>query len=71
MDLFPITATFLWTSRALPIWQGERGGSTLDGGAPFYGTYRTKDDKFVSIGPLEPQFYAELLKGDVLLCEAY
>ncbi len=35
----------------------------LDGGAPFYGVYETGDGKYVSIGSLEPQFYAELLKG--------
>ncbi|XP_052796857.1 alpha-methylacyl-CoA racemase-like [Mya arenaria] len=56
-------STFLWTSRALPIWPGKRGENNLDGGAAFYGTYKTKDDKYVSLGPLEPQFYADLLKG--------
>jgi alpha-methylacyl-CoA racemase len=40
---------------------GERRGShLLDGGAPFYGTYATADDKYVSIGALEPAFFAEL-----------
>jgi alpha-methylacyl-CoA racemase len=33
----------------------------LDSGAPFYDTYETKDGKFVSLGSLEPQFYAELV----------
>lgn len=56
-------STFLWTSRDIPIWQGKRGENNLDGGAAFYGTYKTKDEKYVSIGPLEPQFYAALLKG--------
>ncbi|HBX00887.1 MAG TPA: carnitine dehydratase, partial [Gammaproteobacteria bacterium] len=32
------------------------------GGAHFYGTYETKDGKFVSIGSIEPQFYALLLE---------
>src|SRR5271154_1908237 len=45
------------------IWNdGERGINLLDGGAPFYGTYETKDGKFVSIGSIEPQFYALLLE---------
>ena len=35
----------------------------LDGGAPFYGTYRTADDKFIAVGALEPKFYADFLKG--------
>lgn len=56
-------STFLWTSRDIPIWPGKRGENNLDGGAAFYGTYKTRDDKFVAIGPLEPQFYADLLKG--------
>ena len=47
----------------LPIWSGARGTNWLDGGSAFYGTYKTKDDKYVSVGPLEPQFYKDLLKG--------
>ncbi len=41
---------------------GERGTNLLDTGAHFYETYETKDGKFVSIGSIEPQFYAELLQ---------
>lgn len=47
------------TRAALGQWR-EPGTNTLDGGAHFYGTYRCADGKYVSIGPLEPQFYAEL-----------
>ena len=42
-------------------WTTQREANTLDGGAPFYGCYRCKDDRFVSIGPIEPQFYQQLL----------
>jgi alpha-methylacyl-CoA racemase len=42
-------------------WKPERGSNMLDGGAHFYGAYETKDGKFVSIGSIEPQFYALLL----------
>ncbi len=38
----------------------KRGSNLLDGGAPFYGCYRTADDAYVSIGPLEPAFFAQL-----------
>ena len=38
-------------------WKDARQSNFLDGGAHFYNTYRTKDDRFVSIGSLEPQFY--------------
>jgi alpha-methylacyl-CoA racemase len=33
----------------------------LDGGAPFYDTYACRDGKFLSVGAIEPQFYAQLL----------
>jgi alpha-methylacyl-CoA racemase len=43
---------------------GPRGTNTLDTGAPYYNVYRTADDAFVSVGAIEPEFYAEML--DVL-----
>jgi alpha-methylacyl-CoA racemase len=44
------------------VWIDERGRNLLDGGAPFYDVYATGDGKFVSVGSLEPQFYALLLE---------
>ena len=44
------------------VWNDNRGSNLLDGGAHFYGTYETKDARFVSIGSIEPQFYALLLE---------
>ena len=44
------------------FWIEERGTNLLDTGAHFYDVYETSDGKFVSIGSIEPQFYAELLK---------
>jgi len=43
-------------------WSHERGTNMLDGGAHFYGTYETKDGKHISLGSIEPQFYALLLE---------
>lgn len=43
-------------------WRDERGTNTLDGAAHFYDCYKTADGKYVSIGSLEPQFYALLLE---------
>ena len=40
----------------------ERGTHMLDGGAHFYDTYETQDGRYVSIGAIEPQFYALLLE---------
>ena len=49
--------------QAAGMWNAERRGQNLlDGGAHFYDTYETKDGKFVSVGCLEPQFYAEFLE---------
>ncbi|MEN7343231.1 MAG: CaiB/BaiF CoA-transferase family protein [Pseudomonadota bacterium] len=42
-------------------WQLEREANIIDGGAYFYGVFETKDAKFVSIGPLEPQFYQQFV----------
>ncbi|MCZ6822849.1 MAG: CaiB/BaiF CoA-transferase family protein, partial [Deltaproteobacteria bacterium] len=47
--------------RASGFWSDERGTNLLDTGAHFYDVYETADGKYVSIGSIEPQFYAELL----------
>jgi len=46
---------------AMGLWSAPRGENLLDGGAPFYDTYRCADGKFVSVAPLEPEFYALLI----------
>lgn len=43
-------------------WRDERAANGIDGGAPWYGVYETADKKYVSIGSIEKQFYAELLE---------
>ncbi|WP_395648248.1 CaiB/BaiF CoA transferase family protein [Terricaulis sp.] len=48
--------------RASGIWTDDRDANLLDGGAPFYDVYATKDGRYVSIGSIEPQFYALLLE---------
>ncbi len=35
----------------------------LQGNVPYYSTYRTKDDRFVSVGAIEVKFWRELCKG--------
>ncbi|MBZ6378898.1 carnitine dehydratase [Pacificimonas flava] len=50
----------IWGMYGAGIWKDERGVNLLDTGAHFYDTYETKDGKHVSIGSIEPQFYAEL-----------
>ena len=43
-------------------WQEERGTNAIDTGSHFYNVYETKDGKYVSIGSIEPKFYAELIE---------
>ena len=50
---------------AMGMWTKERMDNRLDGGAHYYGSYACADGKFISIGSIEPQFYALLLE----LCE--
>ena len=41
----------------------ERGGNRLNGGAPYYNVYRTKDDKYFSIAAIEPWFWENLCRA--------
>lgn len=43
-------------------WSDEVGNNLLDGGAPFYDSYLCSDGNYISLGSIEPQFYAELLE---------
>jgi alpha-methylacyl-CoA racemase len=43
-------------------WSDERGTNVLDTGSHFYDVYETSDGKYVSVGAIEPKFYAELVK---------
>ena len=54
--------TMMYTLKAMGQWSAERGCNLLDGGAHFYDTYRCADGKYISIGPIEPQFYALFLE---------
>jgi alpha-methylacyl-CoA racemase len=51
-----------WGFKAMGIWKDERRSNLLDGGAHFYDTYQCSDGRWVSIGSIEPQFYALLLE---------
>ncbi len=41
------------------FWKNERGTNLLDSGAPYYDAYETADGEYVSLGAIEPQFWAE------------
>ena len=53
-------ASIFYGMTASGRWSNQRGDNLLDGGAPFYDTYETADGKYVSIGALEPKFFAEM-----------
>jgi len=48
--------------KGMGAWTDERGTNMLDGGAHYYDAYECADGKWVSIGSIEPQFYALLLE---------
>jgi len=59
------------TLDGMGVWSPKRGVNLLDSGAHFYDTYETKDGKYVSIGSIEPQFYALLVQHADLDEEAF
>jgi alpha-methylacyl-CoA racemase len=62
VDGAALLTTMIHAFLALGIWTDERGANSLDGAAHFYDAYETADGKYVSVGSIEPQFYAELLR---------
>jgi alpha-methylacyl-CoA racemase len=57
-----LLGAMMYGLRAFGMWLDEREANLLDGGAPFYDTYACADGKYISIGAIEPQFYAQLLE---------
>jgi alpha-methylacyl-CoA racemase len=55
--------TMVYTLLGAGFWRDERQANLLDGGAPYYDTYRCADGKYVAVGALESQFYAALVAG--------
>ena len=49
--------------RETRMWDDRRGSNLIDGGAPFYDTYACEDGRWVAVGALEPEFFAQLLRG--------
>ena len=47
---------------AAGVWREERGVNLLDGGAPYYRTYRCADGGYVAVGAIEDRFWAELVR---------
>ncbi len=62
VDGAALLTTLVWGLRAQGLWGDRRGENLLDGGAPFYDVYECADGRFLAVGALEPQFYAELVQ---------
>ena len=63
VDGASVLMQMMWSMRGAGAWTDERGANLLDGGAPFYDTYPCADGKWIAVGAIEPQFYAQLLQG--------
>ncbi|ASR39262.1 carnitine dehydratase [Prauserella marina] len=63
VDGASILMQMMWAMRGFGGWSAERSSNLLDGAAPFYDTYVCGDGRWVAVGALESQFYAELLAG--------
>jgi alpha-methylacyl-CoA racemase len=69
VDGVSILAQMAWTMKSTGSLKDERESFMLDGGAPFYRTYETSDGKYMAVGSIEPQFFAQLLAGLGLTAE--
>ncbi|MBD0859814.1 CoA transferase [Gordonia sp. zg691] len=63
VDGAALLTSFIHGVRADGHWSDDRGTNLLDGGAPFYDTYRTSDGGYMAVGALERRFYQQLLVG--------
>ncbi|MDX1580618.1 MAG: CaiB/BaiF CoA-transferase family protein [Alphaproteobacteria bacterium] len=63
VDGAALLMTPMYGLAAMGRWNGdERGVNLLDTGAHFYEVYETSDGKYISVGSIEPQFYALLVE---------
>lgn len=54
--------TMIYAMRDMGFWTDEAGTNVLDTGAHFYDVYECADGKYISVGAIEPKFYAEFLE---------
>jgi alpha-methylacyl-CoA racemase len=61
VDGAALQMTMMYDMLGRGMWVSERESNMNDGGAHFYGVYETADHRYVSVGAMEPKFYATLL----------
>ncbi|MAH85298.1 MAG: carnitine dehydratase [Rhodospirillaceae bacterium TMED8] len=66
-DGVPLLMGSIYSRMAQGQWTDAREANELDGGAYYYGTYECSDGKWISLGPIEPQFYRLLMEKIGLL----
>ncbi|HYN32363.1 MAG TPA: CaiB/BaiF CoA-transferase family protein [Ilumatobacteraceae bacterium] len=63
VDGAAVLMSMFWSFRLIGMHdENARGTNLLDTGAHFYDVYRCSDGNYISLGSIEPQFYAELLR---------
>ncbi len=62
VDGAALLMTMFHSFNNMGVWKKERGTNLLDSGSHFYDVYETKDGKYISVGSIEPQFYALLVE---------
>ena len=62
VDGSSVLAQMMFAFRHTGLWSDVRGTNMLDTGAPYYDVYECADGRYVSVGSIEPQFYAELVQ---------
>jgi alpha-methylacyl-CoA racemase len=62
VDGAAVLTTVFHGLRAQGLWSDERGSNLIDTGTHFYEVYECADGKFIAVGAIEPQFYAELVR---------
>ncbi|MBF9131945.1 CoA transferase [Plantactinospora sp. S1510] len=62
VDGVALLSTMIHSLRGMGMWQDARGVNMFDGGAPFYDAYECADGRYLAVGAIEPQFYAELVR---------
>jgi alpha-methylacyl-CoA racemase len=64
IDGTSVLSTMFTSMAAMGVWDlSKRASNLLDTAAPWYDTYECADGKWLAVGAIEPQFYAELVRG--------
>ena len=63
VDGSSVLAQMIFDLRRIGMWNDKRGTNLVDSGAPFYDTYQCADGRYMAVGAIEPEFYAELIAG--------